>query len=233
MSRKVRDKFVLSMILFLTCIPSLSLLAGIDPDKVDLMKLTQETQRASQETNRMQLVWWIPTVYWSVSFSKDATVSRADAQKVIEAVQDYMIVVIVDGDMGDYGNISYRSPSSIQEKLSMKDKNGKVYKSLSESEIKSDTREMLSAIKPVFANMLGNMGQNLHFYVFPGKDPQNKWIADPLENGEFTVVLDDKNYRWKLPLTSLFPMVVCDKCKENCSGAWSYCPWCGTKLAKP
>jgi hypothetical protein len=233
MNRKRKNAIVLSMVCLIVCGFCLSLRAAVDPEKVDLTKMVQETQWLSQDSDRIQMVWWIPTVYWSVALSKDPTVSKADAQKVIEAVEDYVIVAFVDGKMDAYGNIDYRNASNIRDHVAIKDKAGTVYKPLGNSEIKSDTREMLASLKPLFANMLGNMGQNLHVIVFTGKNAQRQTIVNPSETGEFIVLLDGKPIRWKLPMTSLFPTIECEKCRENCNGAWNYCPWCGTKITRP
>ncbi len=224
--------FVCVLVLALLCLLTPLQAEEKSDFKIDLAKFTQETQKFSQDASAMQFVWWIPLNFWEESFKSDPTVSKADADEMIDAFNDYVMVAVVDGTMGDYGNITYRSYSTIESNLSIMDKNGKKYTPLSSDKINAKTTEMLSAFKPIMANMLGNMGQNLHIFMFPKKDAEGAVIDDPKSEGSFAVVLGSDTYKWKLPLISLYPVMPCEKCKEECSGAWHYCPWCGTKIAK-
>ena len=90
--------------------------------------------------------------------------------------------------------------------------------------------QMLQMIKPVMVNMLGPLGQNLHFILFPAKTSAGKRIAAAKEKGTFKIKLGSKNFKWRLPLDSLLPVKVCSGCKEECKGSWSFCPWCGKGL---
>ncbi len=198
--------------------------------KIDLTKFTQETQKFSQDANKMEFVWWIPVDFWQESFKNDPTVSRTDADELIDAFDDYVMVAVVDGTMNDYGTVSYKSYSTVESKLYILDKSQKKYSPLSSSKVNAKTNEMLGAFKPIMANMLGNMGQNMHIFLFPKKDANGAVIDDPKGEGSFSVVLGTTTYKWKLPLISLYPVMPCEKCKEDCSGAWTYCPWCGAIL---
>ena len=53
-----------------------------------------------------------------------------------------------------------------------------------------------------------------------------------IRNDIFLIKLGDNEFKWKLPLSSLFPPIICEKCKQKCLSTWNYCPWCGTKLLK-
>ena len=60
-------------------------------------------------------------------------------------------------------------------------------------------------MKPIFVNMLGPMGQNMHFFLFPAKDKSGNLIADAKNEGSFTVKLADRPFKWRLPLGSILP----------------------------
>jgi hypothetical protein len=200
--------------------------------KIDLAKFTQETQKIAQDADKMELIWWIPTNFWEESFKNDPSISRNEAKEIIDTFSEYVVVAVVDGTIDDYGNISYRSYSRIINSLHILDKNKKKYEPLPSHKISSEANELLAAFKPIMANMLGNMGQNLHIFLFPKRDARGIIIDNPKAEGSFSVVLGAKEYKWKLPLISLYPVMPCEKCHEHCSVAWNFCPWCGMKLSK-
>jgi len=87
-------------------------------------------------------------------------------------------------------------------------------------------------IKPVIANTLGPLGQNMHFLLFPAKDKNGQNIAEAKKEGAFSVKLGEREFKWRLPLGSLLPPKICPKCGEKLSGAYNYCPYDGTPLKK-
>lgn len=199
--------------------------------KVDLTKVVQETQRMSQSAGEMTLVWWIPDEFWEHSLSQDPSVTSDQIKQIVSTLSPYTIVAVVDGKMGAFGGITYRPETEIRSSLKIVDGKGITYQPLDQSKIDGDTKNLLAMIRPVIVNMLGPMGQNFHFVVFPGKDSSQQKIADAKSKGSFTVRLGQRQFRWRLPLGSLMPPKPCPKCKEQCSGAWEFCPWCGTKLS--
>jgi len=200
--------------------------------EIDLIKFTQETQKMSQDHDKMNLVWWIPVNFWKETFKRDPSVSRKDAEEFIDAIDDYVMVAIVDATIDDYGTASYKSYYNIKNNLSILDRNQEEYLPLSSDKVSSEANELLSAFKPIMANMLGNLGQNMHIFLFPKKDSRGVIIDDPKTEGSFTVNSGSSSYKWKLPLISLYPVMPCEKCQEECSTAWHYCPWCGTQFIK-
>jgi len=70
----------------------------------------------------------------------------------------------------------------------------------------------------------------MHFIVFSAVDKAGNRIADPMVKGAFSVKMHNKEFKWKLPLSSLLPAQTCGKCKERLKGNWSFCPYDGAKL---
>ena len=202
----------------------------IGESKVDLNALVQETQKMTLKVDEMTLVWWIPEEYWQVSFAQDPTMTEAQIDVFLKVLRPYMLIVVVDGQMGTFGGITYKSEADIKTSIQIIDNQGTRCLPLSEDKIDADTKNFLSMMKPIFVNMLGPMGQNMHFFVFSGKNEKGQKIADAKKDGAFLVKLGEREFRWRLPLGSLLPPKMCLKCKEKCSGAWNFCPWCGTKL---
>lgn len=74
------------------------------------------------------------------------------------------------------------------------------------------------------------MGQNLLVFLFPAVGKDNQKIADAKKAGSFAVNIGKLEYKWRLPLGSVVPPKICPKCGEKLSGAYTYCPYDGTKL---
>lgn len=83
---------------------------------------------------------------------------------------------------------------------------------------------------PVLVNMLGPMGQNMHFFLFSSKKKNGQEIAVAKREGAFSVKLDKREFKWRLPLGSLLPPKVCPIDGEKLNGAWKFCPWHGVAL---
>ncbi|MFH1338692.1 MAG: hypothetical protein ABIH40_02455 [Candidatus Omnitrophota bacterium] len=201
-----------------------------DLTKVDINALTQETQKMSQRAEEITFVWWIPNEYWETSFSQDPKTSNAQAGEVLKVLRPYTVLLVVDGKMGPFGGITYDSKEAIKAGISIKDAEGVSYPPINEEEVDFDTKNFLSMMKPVFANMLGPMGQNMHFFLFPDRNNRGQRIAEAGREGSLLVKLGSKEFKWRLPLGSLLPAKLCPTCGEKLSGAYKFCPWDGTKL---
>ncbi|MGE5295586.1 MAG: zinc ribbon domain-containing protein [Solirubrobacterales bacterium] len=178
------------------------------------------------------MVWWIPSEFWAASFSRSKEMSASQAERFLKVVQPYVIIAAFEGTIGIFGAVDYKPEERIRADIRLVDAEGTEYKPRADAEINADLKNLLSIMKPIIANMLGPLGQNLHFFVFPAETEAGARIIKPTEKGHFQVKLGEKEYKWRLPLDSLLPGKVCPNCSEACKGSWSFCPWCGTKLAE-
>ncbi|MBW1792703.1 MAG: hypothetical protein JRJ14_10715 [Deltaproteobacteria bacterium] len=198
--------------------------------EIDINALTQETQKMSQEMDDMTFVWWIPEEFWRVSFENEPAISQAETEEFLETLRPYTIVVVVDCMMGTFGGVTYKPERDIRNSLKFVDHRGNSYSPYGLSQVDADTKNFLDMMKPIFVNMLGPMGQNMHFFLFPAKDKSGNLIADAKSEGSFTVKLAERSFKWRLPLGSILPQKVCPVDGERMSGAWKYCPWHGVEL---
>lgn len=199
---------------------------------IDLTALTQETQKMSQKPNEMTMAWWIPEEFWAASLSQNPDVTAAQTEEFLRVIRPYTMVVVVDGTLGAFGGVTYKSEDYIRANTRLVDAQNKTYAPRTAEEVDADTLNMLQMMKPIFVNMLGPMGQNMHFVLFPAKTESGVPIADAKGKGQFKVTLGSKEFKWRLPLDSVLPAQVCTKCKQECKGSWFFCPWCGTKLGE-
>ena len=98
------------------------------------------------------------------------------------------------------------------------------------SEAFANMKKEEALLKPMLSNMLGPMGKNFNFYVFPGMTKDKKLIANAKAESNFTVQNGEEAFKWRLPLGSLLPPKTCAKCGEKLNGAFKFCPYDGTPL---
>lgn len=197
---------------------------------VDSNELVEETQQTSPDDDVFRLVWWIPYEFWEVALSEDPSITEDDMAMFEEILKDYNIVGVIDGEIGIVGNMKYRDFATIKRGLSIRTPEGKVMKPMAESEVSQDANALLEMMRPFISNMLGAMGENFYFYVFPANSSSGKRLLDPYSEGRFSIQLDEEKFNFRLPLGSLFPKKACPVDGEWLNGAWKYCPWHGSAL---
>jgi len=199
---------------------------------VDFTALIKETQQSPNEPGYAGLVWWIPTEYWVISAQRNGLVEDK-AKERFAPLQKYTIVAVAVGKIG-IGNVDWLPEPTIRENVLLRDSDENTYQPV--QKLSGDAEGLATIIKPVFANILGTMGQNIHLLFFAASNKMAKPIADPMMPGNFSIVLTklldgkDKSFEWKLPLTSLSPPKYCPAGKERVQANWKYCPWHGVRL---
>lgn len=199
--------------------------------KSALDELVEETQKSSTEADKLNLVWWIPVDFWRLSLAEDKTITKEQTEEFVRALSPYVIVAIVDGKIGTLGGMTYKSEAELRLITKLVDQEGASYAPLATDRVDATANTLLGVMKPILANMLGPMGTNMHFFVFPGTNKSAKPVADSKSENEFTVKIGTASYKWKLPLASLLPPKFCPIDQEKMKGDWKFCPYHGEKLA--
>jgi len=197
---------------------------------INMSALVSETQKMSRDNNKISLVWWIPQEFWKASLSETAGVTKDQAEEFLKVFRPYMIVAVVEGSMGPFAGAKFSPEAQVRARLVLRDKEGNAYSPIADDKVEADLKNVLAAMKPILSNMLGPLGQNIHFFVFPAQNKAGQTIADPQKEGSLLIKLGDEEYKWRLPLGSLLPAKTCTSCREELNGAYKFCPWCGTKL---
>ncbi len=198
--------------------------------KIDLEALTNETQKMASDPDKMTLIWWIPEEYWLASFSQDPSISDAQAEELVSVLRPYTLILAVDGNIGTMGGVTYKSEEVMRAEILLKDVKGNAYRPYGEDKITPDAKNFMAIMKPIFANILGPFGENMHFFLFPAKNGGVEYIAQAKMEGGFTVKMGEREFKWRLPLGSVLPPKICPIDGEKLNGAWKYCPWHGVKL---
>ena len=200
--------------------------------EVDQNELIKQTQKSLSENKTVKLIWWIPIEFWQVIYSKQPNISDAVVGQIVNSLNKYTFVGIVDGQLQNNGTINYTSETDVRKNVSIIDSVSKVYKPIKEDELESTTRMMLNTIKPVLQNMLGNMGDHFYFIAFENKNSGGNALLNPYsENGSrihfYKDVID-----FNVPISSLIGDKTCPKDKKPMNGTWKYCPYHGVELTE-
>lgn len=197
---------------------------------VDLNLLVSETQQMSNENKSLNLYWWIPIEFWKASFSKDATLTQNEVKEFIAPLEGFTLMAVVEGKIGVYGTMSYVSAESLRQNVRMISIDSTLYKPIAEKELSDEMMVLLGILKPMLTNMLGEMGSNINFFVFPNKDKKGDRIFSPYVANSVRASNQSKLYKWRTPLSSLLPKKKCPVDEELLNGTWSFCPFHGNKL---
>ena len=198
--------------------------------KVNVNKLTEETQKLSESPDTMRLIWWIPTEFWQAIFDQDNTVGRLEADEMLMNFDKYTMVAVIDGDIQNDGSISYNKEETTFKNLVIIGKDKIEYTPLFEDEIDESTSNLIRIMEPMLGNMLGALGENMHFYLFQKRDNPLDKIVNPVKKEIFTIKLDKDTFEWSLPLGSLLKPKKCPVDNTLLNGSWDYCPYHGNKL---
>jgi len=207
-----------------------SLGATAQDQKIDVTSLVRETQKVSNEPGEMNFVWWLPEEYWKASMAANPNSSPAQVETLIKVVHPYFLVGVGSGKVGPFAAITFRTDTDIRGVIQLKDTDGTIYKPLPDDKLDPSVPALLALMKPILSRAVGSLGENIHFYVFPGSKKDGARVCDPAKEGACEVSLGERSFKWKLPLGSLLPVQKCPTCGETLSGAYKYCPFDGTKL---
>jgi len=191
--------------------------------KVNTSDFVRDIMINRKTDSSIKMVWWMPTIYWTVSNQGNSFVTDEMVKELELAVKDYNIIAALDGSIGPFG-MKYNDDTTVI----LVDQKGNKYNTIPNEEISSETLSVLDVLKPVLSRMIGKMGENLNFYVFPLFEDDSS--IDPYKDGSFTVLVNDESFKYKLPLGSLFEKKKCTIDDELYNGAWTYCPFHGSEL---
>jgi len=207
--------------------------AAPQKDKIDLIELTKQSQHIYQAEGKIVFVWWVSNDYWRVALAQSGQLAPEQIENTMETVRPYIVITVAEATVDDRARTAFKPEEDVRAEVILKDKAGVKYKPLEEDDISDDMKTLINAMRPAMTGMIGPLGRNMFFLCFSAQNAKGQDIIQPDKKGSFSVVVGDKEYKFKLPLDATVPKIICPKCKEVCSGTWSFCPWCGAKLPEP
>jgi len=197
-------------------------------EEISLDNLISETQFSNDKSEGLELVWWMPTEFWEVSFSREKYNNPKESKMVIDMLKNYVIVMAIKGEFGMFGGVTYNPREEILKNLKVS-YNGAMLKYIKQNDLEPDLKNFITMFRPMLKNMMGEMGENMQVFVF--KNDKNKPV-NVFSKGNIDFGLFDFNKSLNLPLGSLLKEKQCPEDKILFNGKWSYCPYHGDKLTK-
>lgn len=207
--------------------------AEIDSDS--LMVDTQVSPRG-QGDDHVALVWWIPNEFWESVFARDDFTPEADKNAMLDAIEGVSMVAVVQADITPFGAFRFYSKREVEREMSLTfvDAEGGVTPLKPMKNIGEELELVLGTFKPILGAAMGNLGQNMHFYVLDDRDKDNARLVDPYEKGRIDIQMsrrDDVKMKTEIemPLNALFVPRKCPNGKDA-HVSWVFCPWTGERL---
>ena len=207
-------------------------MADVDPDT-----LSSDTRiSAPCDGDHMNLIWAIPVEFWKAAFVKDPSMTPAQKAEIIRAIEEYIIIGIVQADIRVTGDFEFYSEVEIrnQLKMSFTDAMGKTRPISPTDQVGPDAQQLLAELKPMLSAAMGKMGQNLYFIVVNDDAGEAGRTWDPYAPGVLNVDLKtraDKALEGRMegPINALFVPRKCPNGKDA-HVTWKFCPWTGEAL---
>lgn len=182
--------------------------------------------------------WWIPNEFWEALFARDITTSEADKKSMMDTLSGVSLLAVVQADISSLGAFNFYSKEEIQKtmQISFVEGSGGKKRLRTMQTITPDLEILLGVFKPILGAAMGNMGNNIHFFVLNDQAKSSGRLLDPYQQGTVNISLEKKNgdlmtCDLDLPLDVLFVPRKCPNGKDA-HISWNYCPWTGTALKK-
>lgn len=193
-----------------------------------MQDLVRETQRFSNSSQQLTMVWWIPQEFWEMSLAGNPNTTPQGRAEVLSALEQYQIVALLRAKAGIGAIADVQSRADLLNN-SRFEVDGKVIEPLAPDQVTGGAQVVLGAMKPALAGILGPLGQSIELVVYPSKH-DNVRLIDPAKAGSFQYSLYEQTFHWRMPLASLLPKKIDPKTNEEFPGNYQYNPYTGGKL---
>tara|TARA_Y100000588_G_C14073406_1_gene846813 strand:+ start:380 stop:1087 length:708 start_codon:yes stop_codon:yes gene_type:complete len=206
--------------------------------EVDVDQMTTDTQKTAKGASdqHMALTWWIPKEYWESVFSRDPTLGAAEKREMIRLLSTTSILAVVQADVTNFGAFKFYAKEEVEKNMRIvfTDPSGAKRRFAPIQTIDPELKVVLGIFKPILANAMGNMGQNMHFFVLNDRAGFSGRLMDPYRKGSISIDLAQRDKRLinatiPLPLNCLFIPRKCPNGKDA-HISWKFCPWTGKRL---
>lgn len=201
---------------------------------VDSGILTTELQRSSN-SDGIQVAWWMPAEFWAVALGSEESLTPAQTEEVMKVLRQYTFIAVVDGDVGGAA-VDFFDREAVAKSLTVEvvDASGKSRKVVPIEPVPEDVKPLLGVLVPAMGAAMGNLGRNLHFFVFKDQVDDTR-VFSPFDAGAIVVKLGGRAKRQDISLTIERPidaLLVPRLCANGKPAhvSWNYCPWDGKKL---
>ena len=196
----------------------------------DVAPLLRETQINRFANNKFMFIWWIPDEFWELSLKDNPATPPAAQQEIISAVHHYLVFAVMEGTVGNLGQITAEPKEVLIEKLSVV-VGDQILKPIPEDNLDDGAKNLFQAMKPFMGAAAGKFGQSMEFVLFEGLDMKGRRYVDPKKGGSLIAKLGSREFKWRLPLGALMPPKYDADSGEEFPGNFDFSPYTGAKLS--
>jgi hypothetical protein len=225
----------------LACLAALSTLPGLSrstetapapaTDGVDQGALIRDLTLTRSVDGRLTVAMWMPDEFWRITLKSSGRLTDKAIADYLATMHPYTLLAVVDAQRG-IASFRYTDTEALIGEATVEDSHGNKYKPLAPDAIAEDVENVIQAMRPLLANMMGAMGQHMEFLVFPGIDKDGHPLADPRSDGSLTLHVGDVAMRYRLPIGSILPPALDPKTGESFPGSYHFNPYTGGALVQ-
>lgn len=206
----------------------------LPPAEVDIARLLRELQWTASDPRDVSMIWLVPDALMEALLLQGGDVDPSEATRVAEAFEPFLVVGVIRGAFDAKGNAIFEPPGAVRSSVRLIDDDGESHRAL--ADVSEEVVSALSTMEQTLAAALGDLGAHTRFLVFPARNGAGHSILPITERATLIAELaalgplPAQRVTWRLPLAALLADRVCPLCRDGFNGAWSYCPWDGSRL---
>jgi hypothetical protein len=198
--------------------------------EVDQNKLLKDIVYTHTGNDEITILYWFPEIYWEVMAAKDPkTITPEVISQLKQMLGNKSIFIAVSGKLSSSTRFQAKEESYLRNNISVS-LNGKTYKAISNSKLSEDLKMLNGYLKPMFSQMLGEMGSGMSIFYFEITDNSGENLLNPYNDLDFSLQLASVKNTFHLPLPSLFQDSKCTNDGELFPANYEFCPYHGSKL---
>lgn len=207
-------------------------------EEINTDAFTKDTQVSPNGTgdSHVALAWWIPNEFWESILTRDASITESDKEAMLNVMSGVSLLAVFQADISAFGAFNFYSKDEVDENMTICYHNdlGKEQILSPMKTVDPDLELVLNIFKPILGSAMGNLGNNMHFYVLDDKSTSYPRLIDPYKKGKIDIKLMRRDNIYmdasiEMPINALFVPRKCPNGKEA-HISWKYCPWTGKLL---
>ncbi|WP_299678648.1 hypothetical protein [uncultured Dokdonia sp.] len=195
-------------------------------EKVELIDMVKDLMITKKQESNIKQIWWIPSEYWRIALTDSPDIGEEIILDIENKLVGYSLFSVVNSDISPFSGFKKRDAA-----ITIIHDN-EILSPLSDEEIPADIKELVDVFRPTLASMVGQLGEQMVFYVFKNELEDGTTAISPLNTGKLHVKVNDEDFTYRLPLQSMVAKKICPEDQEALNGNWEYCPWHGVKLTE-
>lgn len=197
------------------------------PAQAQSLSMLQEEliQRDNSNPERVRMAFWTPVEYFMLSSPNDVQGSKMLA----ETLRGYTMMLVLNADKSGVV-IKPRPSEETLRNCSLQINDGPLLKPVADKDLSEDLRMLKGLLRPIFKNIIGDVGASFEFVLFRTADTKGNTNVDILKPGKLRLLTSGSSYEFKTPLAGAMPTMIDAQTGEEFPGTFRFSPFTGTVL---